>query len=156
MTVYDSLGHAPNHGSLATVIPFLVITSVLNLALGYALSVYLGGNLARATFSQEATPSVALPAGIAADMSKLNASDFVWPTDSAAAAPAGEVHPATQNEEEVSAVSGMGMFTAEDKEVQTRTAAMEQDLLAGIEEFRNQLAQLKTKGAVIGEVPVVA
>lgn len=134
--------------SATTVMLFLVVISILNLALGYALACYLGSASAARTSlpAQSADTAVtflspALPEG---------ASPFIWNVEDA-----GPATGPTSAAPTASPILPDGHATldraADEQTVQARSSAVEKDLLAGIEEFRNQLAQLKTKGVAFAE-----
>ncbi|HEX6962745.1 MAG TPA: hypothetical protein VF175_12820, partial [Lacipirellula sp.] len=127
-------------------IAFLVITTIINIALGYALAVYLGGVSATSSTEEpyerpaEAKPAVAAPqsaervaaAALANAFSAAAASASFAPSPTPEAAAPIAASPSHQEEQEA-------------EPGQNRTSEVEQGLLAGIEEFRNQLAQLKAQ-----------
>jgi hypothetical protein len=129
------------------VIPFLVITSIVNIGLGYWLAVYLAKGSASGSLSQG--DAAAAGAGNAAlGAQRAGGLDFAWPPAATAAAAGSPSPPATNGQESAMAgATGHGQPAEADQAGQSRSGTMEQDLLAGIEEFRNQLAQLKSKGA---------
>jgi hypothetical protein len=124
---------------LSAVITFLVVTTILNIGVGYALALYWAGYCPALQVAVEITgaPQTADGSGTPA-LAPNRASALV----TNASPPVSAQSPAPRTEESDVPVRN------EDNEVQERTAAMEQDLLAGIEEFRNQLAQLKAKASV--------
>jgi hypothetical protein len=128
------------------VITFLVITSIINLALGYALAVYLGSESASAAATEPMAQDASLQAFAAAGAFAMDGKDLSWPTSSMQAMPS-VTPPARVAETTVnSTAAGFKGMEPVESEPQARTAEMEQELLAGIEEFRNQLAQLKGQG----------
>jgi hypothetical protein len=149
-----------HRGALPIVIPFLIVTSIINLSLGYALAIYLGR-----TSSKMAAPQA--PAATSASMGSIggfptgafttNGRDFTWPHEAAAAAAAAAANGMLSQTTEAPTPEPIlhTPATEEHEAVQTRTAEMEQDLLAGIEEFRNQLAQLKGQASMTVEPPLV-
>jgi hypothetical protein len=134
------------------VITFLVVTSIINMAAGYALAVYLrAGSVSAGTGSMEESSRAenhsTLGAGYATTLNPqpIPASTFSMSAPSTSPVPSGQdVTPAAAP-----------TFHAEPlaSEPDTLRTDVDQDLLAGIEEFRNQLAQLKSKGGNDG-VPV--
>ena len=140
-------------------IPFLIVTSIINISLGYALAIYLG----RA--SVQSAPSEASNSDNAADsMSAFAAAgmtadnrNFSWPPESIVAGstssfgPLGDAPAAPADAQTMLHTPA----TAAHESVHARTAEMEQELLAGIEEFRNQLAQLKGQASVTVEPSMV-
>jgi hypothetical protein len=137
------------------VIPFLIVTSIINISLGYALAMYLG----RA--SAPTAPSNAPAADVTAvSMSDLAAAsmtadsrNFSWPAESIVAGSSssfGSFGEAPEASADASTLLNTPATEAHEA-VQARTAEMEQELLAGIEEFRNQLAQLKGQASVTVE-----
>jgi hypothetical protein len=141
------------------VIPFLIVTSIINILLGYALSLYLG----RA--SAQAAPSIAPTTDDAADsMSDFAAAsmtvdnrNFSWPAESIVAGSSATFGPLGQASQAPAEAPAMLHTPATEahEAVQARTAEMEQELLAGIEEFRNQLAQLKGQASLTVEPSMV-
>ena len=140
-------------------IPFLIVTSIINILLGYALAMYLG----RA--STQAAPSNAPTADDAADsVSDFAAAgmtpetrNFSWPAESIVAGSISNFGPFGQTPQAPGEASTMLHTPATEahEAVHARTAEMEQELLAGIEEFRNQLAQLKGQASVTVEPSMV-
>jgi hypothetical protein len=146
------------------VVAFVVITSLMNLGLGYALALFLGRSArAYSRPSESAThlPSFGYPnpdvtAILAADpmFSKGEAAPLPWSsrtagTETPRGAYAGMGEGAA-NSADGGSLRDKPTTTESPEATQTRTAAAEQDLLAGIEEFRNQLAQLKGQTAPVG------
>jgi hypothetical protein len=125
-------------GERLIVIPFLVVTSILNIAVGYALAVYLGkATLFTATDESAAANEVlephrtymqfAAPVMIEPTRSETPASQSVADASDTTQAPRTQVE-------------------AHAESPYVRSEVLEQELLAGIEEFRNQLSQLKGAG----------
>jgi hypothetical protein len=141
------------------VIPFLIVTSIINILLGYALAVYLG----RASAQSE--PNHAPTADDAADSASdfaaagmtADSRSFSWPTESIVAGSTSSFGPLGQAQPAPAEAPTMLHTPATEahESVQARTAEMEQELLAGIEEFRNQLAQLKGQASVTAEPSMV-
>jgi hypothetical protein len=102
---------------LRTVIVFVIVTAVLNIGLGYALAIYLGP--ARGFKSQRSSLADEIPAEAPFMAPALPTAPA--PTISSPAAPPAADPVAAEADE----------------------AKLEQDVLAGIEEFRNQLAKMK-------------
>jgi hypothetical protein len=123
---------------LSAVITFLVVTTILNIGVGYALARYWAGYCPARPVAVEITGAPQTTDGFGAPALSPNLASTA--TTAAPPLPAQVAAPRTEE-------SDIPVHN-EDKEVQERTAAMEQDLLAGIEEFRNQLAQLKAKASV--------
>jgi hypothetical protein len=114
------------------VIAYLVVTSLINLSLGYALAGYLRRDADRRRVGAPQGPAartVATNSQLGANESRVAVERAMGP-----AAPVGE-----QMADEADVASGIP-----DGAIEARTQEMEQDLLAGIEEFRNQLAQLRS------------
>jgi hypothetical protein len=133
------------------VIPFLIVTSIINISLGFALAMYLS----RA--SAQNAPSEARTANGAADSVDFAAAgmtadsrNFSWPAESIVAGSASSFGPFDQVPQAPADAPSMLHTPATEahEAVHARTAEMEQELLAGIEEFRNQLAQLKGQASV--------
>jgi hypothetical protein len=125
------------------VIAFLVITTVINIALGYALAVYLGG--ASSSGSEAFDFASAAPRTVNAfpPAPERLIAESLANALSMAAAQSMSTASTMQAVDSVAAKPSAVQVSEEAPERQFRTAEMEQDLLAGIEEFRNQLAQLK-------------
>jgi hypothetical protein len=120
------------------VIPFLVVTSILNIAVGYALAVYLG----KATFFTTTDESAAASETIELRRASMQ---FATPvmiepmrTEAPASRPVADASDTTQ--------APRTQVEAHAESPYARSEVMEQELLAGIEEFRNQLSQLKGAG----------
>jgi hypothetical protein len=125
---------------LLTVIAFLVVTSIINLALGYALAVYLRTGGAR-LIGMEPDDSTATSANVPTPLASFEPNRPPWiPT--ATSAMAGATCQQSETSPELAPIARLAEVQ-EAEEPQTATSGMEQELLAGIEEFRNQLAQLK-------------
>jgi hypothetical protein len=138
------------------VIAFVIVTSIVNIGLGYALAVYLRKETAWSTPTPHETM---MTADVAAVLARANAAAdaslhlqsqpgaLSWPPDQAAASAAktGALSPA-QPAAEPAGLKFAADAPREDERPLARSAEMDQDLLAGIEEFRNQLAQLKGQG----------
>jgi hypothetical protein len=94
--------------------------------------------------------SVLARAGVAADGSlhlQSQPRDLSWPAEGgAAAAPMAGTFSPGQPPVNAAHPTFAADAPPEDERGLARTAEMDQDLLAGIEEFRNQLAQLKGQG----------
>jgi hypothetical protein len=99
---------------------FVIVTALINLALGYGLAVYLGH--ARRPTSSHAGDELSVALGYELPAAALPAADLSSPAD--------ETSPASLNVPVAAAPV--------DEPVE-----LEQEVLAGIEEFRNQLAQMK-------------
>jgi hypothetical protein len=138
------------------VIPFLVVTSILNIALGYGLAIYLAKSSGSAPLHRQDSTGNSGAESFAGAGQRPVGLDTAWPAAAMAAAAGSAGHPAAVPTQATSESAAPAELPHEDIEVQSRTAAMEQDLLAGIEEFRNQLAQLKSKGSVSFDTPVAA
>ena len=131
-------------------IAFLVVTSIVNLALGYALAVYLGAGGGSSTGqgaeawetplskSTNSATSAASPAFSATNQSS-------WMQNSLPPLGGGPAQPAEPAKTRPTAEWASQEEEVERREPLTATNGAEQDLLAGIEEFRNQLAQLKAQ-----------
>jgi hypothetical protein len=134
------------------VITFLVVTSIINLAAGYALAIYLRAGAWESTaLSSNDAGSVAMQAAMAAAqpgaMSRPAVASAVFTAPPAASPAVPPQEPVPMRSSGASQPEGKGA------EPTGQRSDMDQELLAGIEEFRNQLAQLKTKGSE--EAPVV-
>jgi hypothetical protein len=137
-----------------TVIAFLVVTSIINLALGYALAIYLGvENSSSFGPSQANGSSSSAPS---TERVPFEAGFTTWtpsapPTTRETGAKPTE-SPSSLGPTPLSQPDEQPAGRPEWPEQPERPAApsnsnpMDQELLAGIEEFRNQLAQLKTQG----------
>jgi hypothetical protein len=112
------------------VIVFVTMTAVLNICLGYALAVYLGG--ARWPFGHRAAIGVSLAPDALVTESPREVAPPVAATPSPPAAPPPEPEPPAPPATTPVAVA-------------VPAVDLEQDVLAGIEEFRNQLAQMKAQ-----------
>jgi hypothetical protein len=128
----------------SAVIVFLVFMSLVNISLGFVLAVYLGrANLRSTAFAGpgvESGPLVAEPpAAPAQDERRTESRDNAWPAE-AMAEPAPAADPAAP-------------VAAETAEMEP---AVETDLLAGIEEFRNQLASMKSEAGLAPRTPAAA
>lgn len=142
---------APGAGGEPVMLAFLIGTSILNVFLGYALAVYLmretnsevrplshradpkGKKEAAGLLDRDAPALAQQPAESAADSSGVTAQPQAEPAANASAAdaessPSPEVEAAAS--EEPSASGGQ---------------EMDQQLLAGIADFRNQLAKLRAE-----------
>jgi hypothetical protein len=146
----------------AAVIAFVVITSILNLGLGYALALYVGR--ARTLSTPYATDvAQSAPFAFSRTGAVMPAADPLYSRGEAAGMPWPAMPPAPEPpatilggisapiEQAVAATTRLAVEDAAEQpeEKQTRSSAAEQDLLAGIEEFRNQLAQLKGMAAPV-------
>jgi hypothetical protein len=131
------------------VIAFVIITSILNLALGYALAVYLG-TASRWSAVESERPGeprerINMPlgtggAGTADSLDRL--------TVAASEAGTRASRPMSLPESSASLAAAAGAEEGEQgEEYRASTPGVEKGLLAGIEEFRNQLAQLKGHAA---------
>ena len=133
-------------------ITFLVVTSIINLAAGYALAVYWRAG------TWESTPLSTNDAGTIGMYPAMAAAPPSSMTPSAAASTAvmsPRITPPGPPSQEKVAVqpSGISQPGEQGHQPADHRSEVDEDLLAGIEEFRNQLAQLKTKGAE--EAPMV-
>ncbi len=144
----------PHSEASTLVIPFLAITSILNIGLGYWLAIYLakGSALAGTNQADDLAKLTNSPAGGAAT---AGGHAYAWPAGATAAAAGAIGQPLPGADEAKNGHAAVQAATSgAPAEAHDQPSAMEQDLLAGIEEFRNQLAQLKSKGAF--EPPVAA
>jgi hypothetical protein len=143
----------PPPAASTLVIPFLAITSILNIGLGYWLAIYLAKGSALAVTKQADAANLAnIPTGGAAT---AGGHAYAWPAGATAAAAGAIGQPLAGTDETKSGHAAIqSAAPGEQTQAHDQPSAMEQDLLAGIEEFRNQLAQLKSKGAF--EPPVAA
>jgi hypothetical protein len=130
---------------------FLLVTALINISLGYGLAIYLGhaGWPSRGGAPIDAAvhePETANHDGHAAPL----LTPYVAPPQAAApvaaAAPAAPaavtLAPAPTAEPAMPAAPALAAAIAQ---AEPETAELEQDVLAGIEEFRNQLAQMKAQ-----------
>ena len=130
----------------STVIPFLIVTAILNIALGYALAVYLADRRTRRrlAISQHVTrrsgDEFRRTQFAMLRMIGRRRSTTVRIPRSPHGKPPGQ--PA-----DVDGTLDDYMAHQVDDEPFAHAEVMEQELLAGIEEFRNQLSQLKGQGA---------
>ena len=137
-------------------IAFVIVTSIVNIGLGYALAVYLrketawSASMPNETMMTADVASVLARAGVAADGSlhlQSQPRDLSWPADGgAAAAPTAGTFSPGQPPVNAAHPTFAADAPPEDERQFARPAELDQDLLAGIEEFRNQLAQLKGQG----------
>lgn len=129
-------------------IAFLIVTSIINLALGYALAVYLEHAEAAAT-NDSIAPDLARPVA--------PANSSCSPDDSSAPIVGRYSSEEATSESRVSTSPSTG--SPEIDGAEEYATEMETDLLAGIADFRNQLAQLKGRSsdaAVPNPLPVDA
>ena len=110
---------------------FLALSALLNIALGYGLAIYLGH--ARSPFSSRQADDFAVDS-------------FEMPVDMHASLPveapaAGLAKMPAAHSKTTSAVDELVAAMTPTEE----SAELETDVLAGIEEFRNQLAQMKAQ-----------
>jgi hypothetical protein len=134
------------------VIAFVVVTSIINLALGYALAVYLGAGTSSSFEQSQATGLI--PSEPSRERLPFEAGGAAWtpsapPTTRDVAAkptesPSSFVPTQSSLPEEQPAAERSEW--PERSDAPSHSNAMDQELLAGIEEFRHQLAQLKTQG----------
>lgn len=143
-------------------IAFLIVTSVLNLSLGFALALYLGRAQLRPVEIAVSRPPIepalerspqpaeteAPPA--ASEERRSEERHAVWSIEGAkpAAARADGAADAVETAKSTPPLDNNPPLSA------AEAPEVEQDLLAGIEEFRNQLA--KIKGHAIGTPPVAS
>jgi hypothetical protein len=132
------------------VIFFLVVTALINIALGYGLAVYFGhAGWPRASHAEEPAPehvadhvheeiTIATPTPVA--------------THVAASAPPTASAPLTASAEVAAALAAAPAPAAEPTAPE---AELENEVLAGIEEFRSQLAQMKAQPSA-GSTPAEA
>jgi hypothetical protein len=139
---------------------FLTISALMNIGLGYWLATYLAREKARATavavgddhshavVEEHEAQTLPLQAALPMELPTPSAAMPAAPQQVAAAMPAMPTSPVTQTPvaAEVSAASPIAP-AAEAPEIET-------EVLAGIEEFRNQLAQMKASPE--GAEPVAA
>ncbi|MBA3484493.1 MAG: hypothetical protein H0T51_22040 [Pirellulales bacterium] len=128
-------------------IPFLVVTAILNVALGYALAVYLGKANAPSLceiFAMAPTSTPAIEATSFVEQFSMLQNDRSPPIDDGSSS----VFAIPQTAEQSADDATRSTITAHqaDDEPFAHAEVMEQELLAGIEEFRNQLSQLKGQG----------
>jgi hypothetical protein len=129
------------------VIAFLVVTSIVNLAMGYGLAIYLTRSSASAQYGDSANQLDLAVLNYGQAAASVHGREVNLPVNAVAA---GTVNAAPASHAEGEPLAGHvnpAPISEADQEIHTRTTAIEQDLLAGIEEFRNQLAQLKAKGS---------
>jgi hypothetical protein len=127
------------------VIPFLIVTAILNVALGYALAVYLGKANApslRGMFAMTSTP-VSEATSFVEQFSMLQNDRSRSIDEGSESTPA--ARQTTERPADDATPTPMTAYESEEAPF-AGTDVMEQDLLAGIEDFRNQLAQLKGQG----------
>ena len=123
---------------------FLIVTAILNIALGYALAVYLGKANAPTTWREMfATPPAIETTSFAAQFAMLQ-NDRSRAIDEVSSSTYATPQTAEQPAED--ATHSTIMANQADDEPFAPAEVMEQELLAGIEEFRNQLSQLKGQG----------
>ncbi len=131
---------------------FVVVTALLNLALGYGLAIYLGyGELPRLRRARIVAPVNAEgPAATAADETVAQESAaYATAPDPTAAMPTMASTAGLPDEtvaETVTTAPPAATVTAP-VESANDAAELEHEVLAGIEEFRNQLAQMKAQPA---------
>jgi hypothetical protein len=128
------------------VIPFLIVTAIVNVALGYALAVYLGRANAPTTWRElfASTPAPAIEATSFADQFAMLQNDRSRAIDEVSAATP-DTRQTTQRPADEATRTPMAAHEADEPSF-AGADEMEQELRAGIEEFRNQLAQLKGQG----------
>lgn len=128
-------------------IPFLIVTAIVNVALGYALALHLGKANApswREMFAMTAKSTPAVDATSFAAQFAMLQNDRSPPNDEVSAATP-DTRQTTERPADDATRTPMAAHEADEPPF-AGTGAMEQELLAGIEEFRNQLAQLKGQG----------
>ena len=130
----------------SVVIPFLIVTSIVNIALGYALAVYLGKAHAPAMWGESSatTPTAAMDLLGSVGQFSMAPKSPSRPVDATVASPsaaAGRIA-----EQPADDAAGSHLESHDEDAPFARSEVMEQELLAGIEEFRNQLSQLKGQG----------
>jgi hypothetical protein len=128
------------------VIPFLIVTSILNIALGYALAVYLGKAHAPAMWSESSAtmPTAAIDLLSSVGQFSMAPKSPSRPVDATVASPSAVVGKIA--EPPVGDAVGSPIESHDEDAPFARSEVMEQELLAGIEEFRHQLSQLKGQG----------
>jgi hypothetical protein len=114
------------------VIVYVVVTSLINLWLGYALAVYLRRDAERSRTGAPQAPAA-----------QSSATNVPLRANGARLYAPGALSSAATDREEMTDDAEMPSGIP-DGAIEARTQEMEQDLLAGIEEFRNQLAQLRS------------
>ena len=140
-------------------IAFLVVTSIINLSLGYALACYLGRTqLAAASTVDpgltaiESTPlalaqSEPVEAAEPAEQRRTEQRTAVWtPLDDVSSSDSHQLAPAEANQvtsPQTAMASVETVATTLSKAAAAVEPEVEQEMLAGIEEFRNQLAKIK-------------
>jgi hypothetical protein len=130
---------------------FLVVTALVNIALGYGLAMYLGHPEWPLRRKAVAGPPVEGP--LPEEEEELTVVVGAKPTVTAAAAPMPTPSPAPEQAiagapaivAEAPAASVAATPTATSGEAAAAEPEIEQQMLAGIEEFRNQLAQMKAQ-----------
>ena len=137
-------------------IAFVIVTSIVNIGLGYALAVYLrketawSASIPNETMMTSGALTGPARAGVVVDGSlhlQSQPRDLSWPADGpAGSAPTAGTFSPGQPLVNTAHPAFAAEAPPEDERPLARTAEMNQDLLAGIEEFRNQLAQLKGQG----------
>ena len=125
-------------------IAFLVVTSIINLALGYALAVYLGAGSSSSNAPSEAG-DVQPAGGAAATGLSFEPNRSSWAQGHAVALSPSAGQP-SEPPVTLGPISAFEEHQPPRLEPVAPSAGMEKELLAGIEEFRAQLAQLKSQG----------
>jgi hypothetical protein len=129
------------------VVPFLIVTAIVNVALGYALAVYLGRASAptlREMFARTPISTPAIEANSFAEQFSMLQSDRSRAIDEVSAF-APDARQTTERPAQEAKLTPTAAHEADEPSF-AGADVMEQELLAGIEEFRNQLAQLKGQG----------
>jgi hypothetical protein len=125
------------------VIAFLVVTSIINLALGYALAVYLGAG--SSSSAGEEGGDVHPAAGAAGNGFSFDPSRSSWTQGFPATLTSGAGQP-PQTPVNLGPISSFPEHQPAGRpDAEPQPIGMEKELLAGIEEFRAQLAQLKSQ-----------
>jgi len=144
--------HNPTLGARESVIAFVIITSILNLALGYALAVYLGTASRWSAVESERPGEPREPMNMPLGAGCAGTADSLDRLTVAANEAATLVsRPMSLAEGSASLATAASAETEGERGQEHRASTPglenERGLLAGIEEFRNQLAQLKGHAA---------
>jgi hypothetical protein len=136
-------------GELPSVIAFFLVTATMNIALGYGLAVYLGhGRGWRGLFAGVSPAAIHDSLSMAQDQ-HIPSPELIAPVAAAISTPPGN---ATAESLTASAADlAVDAPLADDD-----ATKLESDVLAGIEEFRNQLAQMKAQPAEMEAAPAKA
>jgi hypothetical protein len=125
---------------------FVVVTAALNIAVGYGLALYLG-HAPLPRFRRAATAAATIDDAFAPQAEFAAPEPTALSSDAAPAPGRGPIAAAAPTASASATASGNAPAPAPGGD----SAELEHEVLAGIEEFRNQLAQMKGQPAAAAE-----